>query len=78
MTAQEWMNHVTAAVAEETGAPADSITADTTASDVPGWDSLAHVRIMLNIEARAGEPVDIDASYTVATVGELVDLLAGN
>ncbi|WP_417512854.1 acyl carrier protein [Minwuia sp.] len=77
MDANEWMQHVVAAVAEETETPASEISADSTAADVPGWDSLAHVRIMLNIEARAGQPVDIDASYTVATVGELVALLAG-
>ncbi|WP_416898113.1 MAG: acyl carrier protein [Minwuia sp.] len=72
------MNHVTAAIAEETGAAADSIGPGTTAADVPGWDSLAHVRIMMNIEARAGAAVDIDASYTVETVGELVELLSGS
>lgn len=26
--------------------------ADTTAKDVPGWDSLAHVRIVLSVERR--------------------------
>lgn len=77
MNADNWMEHIRAAISEETGAPADSIKAETAATDVPGWDSLAHVRIMLNVEARAGQPVDIDASYTVATVGELVELLAG-
>jgi acyl carrier protein len=75
MTSEDWMNHARAAIAEETGASAEGISLDTTAADVEGWDSLAHVRIMLNIEARAGQPVDIDASYAVATVGELIDLL---
>ena len=54
MNAEDWMTHARAAIAEETGVAADSITAETTAADVEGWDSLAHVRIMLNIEARAG------------------------
>lgn len=75
MNADDWMTHATAAIAEETGAAADSITAETTAADVEGWDSLAHVRIMLNIEARAGQAVDIDASYAAASVGELVNIL---
>ena len=75
MNADEWMGHVKAAIAEETEVAEDSISPETTAADVPGWDSLAHVRIMLNIEARAGQPVDIDASYAAATVGELVAIL---
>lgn len=77
MQASEWMKHLVAAVAEETGAPAGSVTAEATAADIPGWDSLAHVRIMLNLEARAGEIVDIDATYTAGSVGELAELLAG-
>lgn len=77
MSTVDWMTHVSAAIAEETGVAADSIGMDTTAADVEGWDSLAHVRIMLNIEARAGQPVDIDASYAASTVGELIDILNG-
>jgi acyl carrier protein len=75
MNADDWMNHVRAAIAEETGISGETITRDTTAADVEGWDSLAHVRIMLNIEARAGQSVDIDASYGASTVGELIDIL---
>lgn len=77
MSTIDWMEHVRAAIAEETGVAGDSISSDTTAADVEGWDSLAHVRIMLNIEARAGQPVDIDASYAASTVGELIDILKG-
>lgn len=75
MNAEDWMSHVRAAIVEETGVSAESISLDTTAADVEGWDSLAHVRIMLNIEARAGQPVDIDASYAASTVGELIHTL---
>ncbi|PJK30867.1 acyl carrier protein [Minwuia thermotolerans] len=76
MQASEWMKHLVEAVVQETGAPADSVTVEATAADIPGWDSLAHVRIMLNLEARAGETVDIDATYTAGSVGELTEILA--
>lgn len=78
MQAAEWMKHLADAVAEETGAPAESVTPEATAADIPGWDSLAHMRIMLNLEARAGRTVDIDATYAAGTVGELAGLLAAS
>ena len=30
--------------------PADRITPDTTAADLPAWDSLAHVNLMMSLE----------------------------
>lgn len=77
MQAGELMAHLVAAVVEETESPADLVTAEATAADIPGWDSLAHVRIMLNLEARTGCEIDIDATYDVDTVGALVELLSG-
>ena len=51
------------------------ITFTTTSSEVPGWDSLAHVRIMLGIEMELDIEIPIEATYRAATVGELVELV---
>ena len=49
----------------------------TTAASVEGWDSLAHARIVMNLEARLDVDIDMDRTYRMATVGDLVDLVAG-
>ncbi len=51
------------AVAEECYAPASSISPEGTVADVPGWDSLRHTRIMMNLEARLGRRIDMRATY---------------
>lgn len=66
---------VKAVVAEETGNSPDSILPTMTASDVPGWDSLAHARIILEIGARLNIMIVIEKTYRVATIGDLVVFL---
>lgn len=62
-------------IREETGNPDIEIDEDTTAADVPGWDSLAHVRIVMNVEVSLGVPIVIEDTYVAANVGELVRIL---
>ncbi|MBA3810156.1 MAG: acyl carrier protein [Caulobacteraceae bacterium] len=64
-----------AAIREETENPDAEIEPGMTAIDVPGWDSLAHVRIVMNMEARTGAVVEMSDTYKAATVGELCDIV---
>jgi acyl carrier protein len=59
------------AVREETGDPAVEVSPGMTADDIPGWDSLAHVRIVMNLEARTGAEIEISDTYKAATVDDL-------
>jgi acyl carrier protein len=52
-----------------------TISRDMAAADVPGWDSLAHTRIILTAEVALGVRVDMHATYGAATVGDLEQLL---
>jgi acyl carrier protein len=54
----------------------DSVELDlaTAFSDVPGWDSLAHVSIIVAIEKRLGRKFVADNIEALETVGDLVDL----
>ena len=67
------MEALASAVTDECDAVPAGFGRQSTAADVPGWDSLAHVRIMMNLEARLGIEVDIDRSYRAATMGDLID-----
>jgi acyl carrier protein len=66
---------VRAAIREETGDSQTYIGPTTTAADISGWDSLAHGRIMMAIEGKLNFTVDIDRTYGLQNVGELLRLV---
>lgn len=51
------------------------VTRDLTAKDVDGWDSLAHVRLLLTIERKFGVKIMAGEAAKLNTVGDLIDLL---
>ena len=48
---------------------------DTVASNVPGWDSLAHIRIMVAVEQAFHIRLKTDQITSLKDVGGLVDLI---
>jgi len=48
------------------------LTPEMAAADIPGWDSLNHTLISVEIEARAGADVDAQQLAEMATFGALV------
>lgn len=66
------------AVREETDDPAVVVKSGMTANDILGWDSLAHVRIVMNLEVRTGASIDISDTYTAATVDDLCRIVLQN
>ena len=75
MTDEAILATVFAMIGQETGMSASEMSAEMTASDVPGWDSLAHIRILLEIGARLGVSIDIEKTYGAATIGDLVPII---
>ena len=59
------------AIRQETDNPDAIVSPRTTADEIPGWDSLAHVRIVMNLEARTGTEIEISDTYKAATVDDL-------
>jgi len=47
-----------------------------TADDVDGWDSLAHVRLMLTVERSFATKLSASEIGRLKTVGDLVELLS--
>ena len=62
------------AVREETENPSLTLRPDMAANDVPGWDSLAHARIVMNLEARTGAEIEISDTYKAANLAALCDV----
>jgi len=75
MTDDEIFAVIRTVVSEETGGSSLEITPQMTANDVPGWDSLAHIRIILEIGSRLGVSIDVEATYRTATIGDLIPLI---
>lgn len=47
----------------------------TTATQVPGWDSLAHINIMVSVETEYGVAFNTDQLSRYRNLGELQDFL---
>jgi len=52
-----------------------SVTCETTADDIDGWDSLAHARLMLAVEKHYGISFPGAKLFGLSCVGDLVDLI---
>ena len=48
---------------------------DLSAADVDGWDSLAHVRLLLTIERKLGIKFNAVEAGKLKNVGELIELV---
>jgi acyl carrier protein len=58
------------------GDPAVTVDAGTRAADVPGWDSLANVELMVEIEQAFGIRFRTGEVASLANVGDLVTLIS--
>lgn len=76
MTHTEILHIISTVVAEEVGAEGLELQRETTAADVAGWDSLAHVRIIVSLEQMLGVRFRIGELASARNVGELADRIA--
>jgi len=47
-------------------------------SAVPGWDSFAHVRLVIELEALLDRRLDMDEIVALTSIGDIRTLLNGN
>ncbi len=52
------------------------LTMDTTAQDIPAWDSLNHVNIIVSVEQHFGVRFAISEVEKLQSVGDLVNLVS--
>ena len=50
----------------------------TTAADVPGWDSLVHIRLIAAVEDEFGMRFDMKDVVSMQNVGEMVNIIQQN
>jgi acyl carrier protein len=75
MTDEQILQKITEVVQDQLDNADISLTKDTVAKDVEGWDSLAHVRITIAIEQAFGLRFPTARIGAISNVGELIDLV---
>ena len=60
-------------IEEVLNVPEGSITEETLMQDVEEWDSLAHVMIIGELEARLGIEIPLDEAVSIESVRELLE-----
>ena len=70
-SALDWITDI---VREELDSDAIVLTAESTPSDVEGWDSLAHVAIVIAVQKRIGRRFTTHQIEGLESVGDLVRL----
>lgn len=53
--------------------PREAISAETTALDIDGWDSVSHTMLILEIEEQLGVSIPPEKIGKLKNVGDLVD-----
>lgn len=76
MNQNEILERVQEVVADQLDRDDLTLSMDTVAASVEGWDSLAHVRIMIAVEEEFGVRFDMSEITSLANVGDLVRLIA--
>lgn len=69
------MSRVEAVIRSEFPNFGGKIAAETTAMDVDGWDSLAHIGLIMSLERALSVDIDPEASLEFLNIGELVSYI---
>jgi len=75
MDRKEILAKITEIVGDELGNDDIELREETLANEVEGWDSLAHVRIMIALEQNLGVQFDTSEIVAMKNVGDLVSLI---
>jgi acyl carrier protein len=75
MSSESILEKITEIVRDELEDDDIVLTPQTQAKDVPGWDSLAHVRIVVGIEEAYGVEFDTNEVTGLKNVGDLIKLV---
>jgi acyl carrier protein len=71
------LNKVREAFAASFEVDPQSISMETSASDIPGWDSVGHLSLASNLEQVFGISLDVDELIEMEDVREIVRIVSG-
>ncbi len=75
LTRRDILARIQGILAEVTDNEALQVTEGTTANDVPDWDSINHVKLLIGLETDLGFRFETAEVTGLHNVGELIDLV---
>ena len=57
------------------GVPAERLTPETACGDIPEWDSVMHLRLVMEAEARYGVSIPLEAIPTLHTLADFAHII---
>ena len=75
MTREEVFDRVTEVFKDVFDDDSITLTDETTANDIEGWDSLEHVSLMMSIGPEFGIKIPINKVASLENVGQMVDFI---
>jgi len=75
MTDADIMDILTEVIRETFGDDSLQITPETTAADVAGWDSVAHVELLISVEERFGIRFTTGEAAAMTNVGHMAEFI---
>ena len=75
MTRDEILNDIQGALVDIIDNEDIVLADDTTPDDVPGWDSVNHIKLLFALEERFGISLEVSEMTRPATVNALIDLI---
>ena len=76
MTSQDVFDGVQAVFQDVFQDPALRVARETTAEDVEGWDSFAHINLIVALESKFGVKFRLAELQDLNCVGDMIDLIA--
>lgn len=77
MTQQELFNEIQTVFQSTFQDPSLQIARTMTAEDVDGWDSFAHINLIMALEVRFGVKFRLAELQELNCVGDVIDMIAG-
>ena len=72
------LENVRTLLAEALQVPLDNVRPDLRFGDLPQWDSMGHMEIMMNLEMQMGIEVNADTISTLISIPAICEYLAKN
>lgn len=63
--------------AEAFGLPPDEVPPNAAIGDIDAWDSLAHLRLIMSVEARLGRELTTEEASAIVSLDQIAELIAG-
>jgi acyl carrier protein len=72
------IDRIRTVLAEALQVPMDNVRPDLKFGDLPQWDSMGHMEIMMNLEMQMGIEVNADTIKALTSIPAICDYLAKN